>query len=150
MTPLQAPTRDQFTTSTFIEGQRPIMGFDEWWGQNQGQFPSSPMLNVPDVPQPNFTTQEQLIAQARATTPPAVQSVLSGQMPSPLQFGGLPLPTFQQLQALTPDEQQMLNTRLMTEFNVPLSDIAFQSQRQFSAPSMDRNRDLAKFRGYSV
>lgn len=150
MTPLQAPTRDQFTTSTFIEGQRPIMGFDEWWGQNQSQFPSSQMLNVPDVPQPNFTTQEQLIAQARATTPPAVQSVLSGQMPSPLQFGGLPLPTFQQLQALTPDEQQMLNTRLMTEFNVPLSDIAFQSQRQFSAPSMDRNRDLARFRGYSV
>tara|TARA_A100001037_G_scaffold102277_1_gene93050 strand:- start:209 stop:2968 length:2760 start_codon:yes stop_codon:yes gene_type:complete len=150
MYPLQKPTRDQFTTSTFIEGQRPIMGFDEWWGQNQGQFPSSPMLNVPDVPQPNFTTQEQLIAQARATTPPAVQSVLSGQMPSPLQFGGLPLPTFQQLQALTPDEQQMLNTRLMTEFNVPLSDIAFQSQRQFSAPSMDRNRDLARFRGYSV
>ena len=144
------PTREQFTTSTFTEGQRPIMNFENWWGQNQGQFNQTPMLSVPDVPTPNYTTQEQLIAQSRATTPPAVQSLLSGQNPSPLQFGGMPLPTFQQLQSLTPDEQQMFNQRLMTEFNVPLSDVAFQSQRQFSAPSMDRNRDLAKFRGYSV
>ena len=146
----QAPTREQFTTTTFTDAERPIMDFQNWWGQNQGQFNQTPMLSVPDVPTPNYTTQEQLIAQSRATTPPAVQSLLSGQNPSPLQFGGMPLPTFQQLQSLTPDEQQMFNQRLMTEFNVPLSDVAFQSQRQFSAPSMDRNRDLAKFRGYSV
>ena len=108
------------------------------------------MLNVPNSPIPQAVTQEQLIAQSRAVSPPAVQALLSGEMPSPLQFGGMPLPTFQQLQALTPSEQEMLNTRLLTEFNVPLSDVAFQTQRQFSAPSMDRNRDLAKFRGYSV
>jgi len=145
-----APTREQFTTTTFTDAPRPIMNFENWWDQNKLGFNQTPLLNVPNVPTPNYTTQEELIAQSRATTPPAVQSLLSGQMPSPLQFGGLPLPTFQQLQALTPDEQQMFNQRLMTEFNVPLSDVAFQSQRQFSAPSMDRNRDLARFRGYSV
>ena len=121
------------------------------WQTNVGQsFANTPMLNVPNTPIPRAVTQEELIAQSRAVSPPAVQSLLSGQMPSPLQFGGLPLPTFQQLQALTPSEQEMLNTRLLTEFNVPLSDVAFQTQRQFSAPSMDRNRDLARFRGYSV
>ena len=121
------------------------------WQTNVGQsFANTPMLNVPNTPIPRAVTQEELIAQSRAVSPPAVQSLLSGQMPSPLQFGGLPLPTFQQLQALTPSEQEMLNSRLLTEFNVPLSDVAFQTQRQFSAPSMDRNRDLARFRGYSV
>ena len=121
------------------------------WQTDVGQsFTNTPMLNVPNSPIPQAITQEQLIAQSRAVSPPAVQSVLRGEMPRPLQFGGLPLPTFQQLQALTPSEQEMLNSRLLTEFNVPLSDVAFQTQRQFSAPSMDRNRDLAKFRGYSV
>jgi len=121
------------------------------WQTDVGQsFSNTPMLNVPNSPIPQAITQEQLIAQSRAVSPPAVQSVLRGEMPRPLQFGGMPLPTFQQLQALTPSEQEMLNTRLLTEFNVPLSDVAFQTQRQFSAPSMDRNRDLAKFRGYSV
>ena len=121
------------------------------WQTDVGQsFTNTPMLNVPNSPIPQAVTQEQLIAQSRATSPPAVQALLNGEMPSPLQFGGMPLPTFQQLQALTPSEQEMLNTRLLTEFNVPLSDVAFQTQRQFSAPSMDRNRDLAKFRGYSV
>ena len=128
----------------------PQMGFEQWSTQVGPSFSPTPLLNVPDVPMPRPTTQAELIAQSRATTPPAVASVLSGQMPTPLQFGGLPLPTFQQLQALTPTEQQMLNTRLMTEFNVPLEDVAFQSRRQFGAPSMERNRDLAKFRGYAV
>ena len=144
----QGPTRAQFTET--IREQVPIPDFQSWAATQGPSFAPTPQLRVPDVPMPQRTTQEQLIAQARATTPPAVASVLSGQMPSPLQFGGLPLPTFQQLQALTPTEQQMLNTRLMTEFNVPLEDVAFQSQRQFSTPSMERNRDLARFRGYAV
>ena len=142
------PDRAQFTET--IREQIPVPTFQSW-AQSQGpSFAPTPLLNVPDVPTPQRTNQAQLIAQSRATTPPAVASVLSGQMPTPLQFGGLPLPTFQQLQALTPTEQDMLNSRLMTEFNVPLSDVAFQSQRQFGAPSMERNRDLARFRGYAV
>ena len=144
----QGPTRAQFTET--IREQVPIPDFQTWASTQGPSFAPTPLLNVPNVPTPRRTTQEELIAQSRATTPPAVASVLSGQMPSPLQFGGLPLPTFQQLQALTPTEQQMLNTRLMTEFNVPLEDVAFQSQRQFSTPSMERNRDLARFRGYAV
>jgi len=142
------PDRAQFTET--IREQIPVPTFQSW-AQSQGpSFAPTPLLNVPDVPTPQRTNQAQLIAQSRATTPPAVASVLSGQMPTPLQFGGLPLPTFQQLQALTPTEQDMLNSRLMTEFNVPLSDVAFQSQRQFGEPSMERNRDLARFRGYAV
>jgi hypothetical protein len=145
---LTGPTRAQFTET--IREQVPIPDFQTWAATQGPSFAPTPLLNVPNVPTPRRTTQEELIAQSRATTPPAVASVLSGQMPTPLQFGGLPLPTFQQLQALTPTEQQMLNTRLMTEFNVPLEDVAFQSQRQFSTPSMERNRDLARFRGYAV
>jgi len=145
---LSGPARAQFTET--IREQVPIPDFQTWASTQGPSFAPTPLLNVPNVPTPRRTTQEQLIAQSRATTPPAVASVLSGQMPSPLQFGGLPLPTFQQLQALTPTEQQMLNSRLMTEFNVPLEDVAFQSQRQFSTPSMERNRDLARFRGYAV
>lgn len=142
------PDRAQFTET--IREQIPVPTFQSW-AQSQGpSFAPTPLLNVPNVPTPQRTSQGQLIAQSRATTPPAVASVLSGQMPTPLQFGGLPLPTFQQLQALTPTEQEMLNSRLMTEFNVPLSDVAFQSQRQFGTPSMERNRDLARFRGYAV
>jgi len=142
------PGRAQFTET--IREQIPVPTFQSW-AQSQGpSFAPTPQLNVPNVPTPQRTSQGQLIAQSRATTPPAVASVLSGQMPTPLQFGGLPLPTFQQLQALTPTEQEMLNSRLMTEFNVPLSDVAFQSQRQFGTPSMERNRDLARFRGYAV
>ena len=142
------PDRAQFTETN--REQIPVPTF-QCWAQSQGpSFAPTPLLNVPDVPTPQRTNQAQLIAQSRATTPPAVASVLSGQMPTPLQFGGLPLPTFQQLQALTPTEQDMLNSRLMTEFNVPLSDVAFQSQRQFGTPSMERNRDLARFRGYAV
>ena len=142
------PDRAQFTET--IREQIPVPTFQSW-AQSQGpSFAPTPLLNVPNVPTPQRTNQAQLIAQSRATTPPAVASVLSGQMPTPLQFGGLPLPTFQQLQALTPTEQEMLNSRLMTEFNVPLSDVAFQSQRQFGTPSMERNRDLARFRGYAV
>ena len=153
-------------TNTWMDYSQPTApAFQDWrgtsrfagqptfadWQTNVGQsFANTPMLNVPNTPIPRAVTQEELIAQSRAVSPPAVQSLLSGQMPSPLQFGGLPLPTFQQLQALTPSEQEMLNSRLLTEFNVPLSDVAFQTQRQFSAPSMDRNRDLARFRGYSV
>jgi hypothetical protein len=145
---LSGPTRAQFTET--IREQIPVPTFQSW-AQSQGpSFAPTPLLNVPNVPMPQRTNQAQLIAQSRATTPPAVASVLSGQMPTPLQFGGLPLPTFQQLQALTPTEQDMLNSRLMTEFNVPLSDVAFQSQRQFGTPSMERNRDLARFRGYAV
>ena len=147
VTPQVKEYSDWLTTSQF---GGPQMGFDQWSTQVGPSFAPTPLLNVPDVPMPRPTTQAELIAQSRATTPPAVASVLSGQMPTPLQFGGLPLPTFQQLQALTPTEQQMLNTRLMTEFNVPLEDVAFQSQRQFGAPSMERNRDLARFRGYAV
>ena len=144
----QAPERSQFTET--IREQVPIPDFQSWAATQGPSFAPTPQLRVPDVPMPQRTTQEQLIAQSRATTPPAVASVLSGQMPSPLQFGGLPLPTFQQLQALTPTEQEMLNTRLMTEFNVPLEDVAWQSRRQFGTPSMERNRDLARFRGYAV
>ena len=147
VTPQVKEYSDWLTTSQF---GGPQMGFDQWSTQVGPSFAPTPLLNVPDVPMPRPTTQAELIAQSRATTPPAVASVLSGQMPTPLQFGGLPLPTFQQLQALTPTEQEMLNTRLMTEFNVPLEDVAFQSQRQFGAPSMERNRDLARFRGYAV
>lgn len=128
----------------------PQMGFEQWSTQVGPSFAPTPLLNVPQVPVPDQVTQAELIQQSRATTPPAVASVLSGQMPTPMQFGGLPLPTFQQLQALTPTEQQMLNTRLMTEFNVPLEDVAWQSRRQFGTPSMERNRDLARFRGYAV
>tara|TARA_B110000116_G_C16749885_1_gene542824 strand:- start:581 stop:1573 length:993 start_codon:yes stop_codon:yes gene_type:complete len=158
---------DQFNTTSNVSTFSPptAPAFQDWrgtsrfagqptfadWQTDVGQsFTNTPMLNVPNSPIPQAITQEQLIAQSRAVSPPAVQSVLRGEMPRPLQFGGLPLPTFQQLQALTPSEQEMLNSRLLTEFNVPLSDVAFQTQRQFSAPSMDRNRDLAKFRGYSV
>ena len=146
-TPTPMSYEDWVTTSQF---GAPQMGFEQWKTNVGPSFAPSQLLNVPEVPMPRATTQAELIANSRATTPPAVQSVLSGQMPTPLQFGGLPLPTFQQLQALTPTEQEMLNSRLMTEFNVPLSDVAFQSQRSFGAPSVDRNKDLARFRGYAV
>ena len=147
VTPQVKEYSDWLTTSQF---GTPTMGFDQWSTQVGPSFAPTPLLNVPQVPVPHQMTQAELIQQSRATTPPAVASVMAGQMPTPMQFGGLPLPTFQQLQALTPTEQEMLNTRLMTEFNVPLEDVAWQSRRQFGTPSMERNRDLARFRGYAV
>ena len=135
---------DQFKTTFDI----PTPAFETW--KSEYGFQPNPMVTMPQSPVPNQTSQAQLIANARATTPPAVEQVLQGEMPDALQFGGLQLPTFQQLQALTPDEREAMNTRLMTEFNVPLSDVAFQTERQFSAPSVDRNKDLARFRGYAV
>ena len=147
VTPQVKEYSDWLTTSQF---GTPTMGFDQWSTQVGPSFAPTPLLNVPQVPVPHQMTQPELIQNVKATTPPAVASVLSGQMPTPMQFGGLPLPTFQQLQALTPTEQEMLNTRLLTEFNVPLEDVAWQSRRQFGTPSMERNRDLARFRGYAV
>lgn len=147
ITPQVKEYSDWLTTSQF---GAPTMGFDQWSTQVGPSFAPTPLLDVPQVPVPDQVTQAELIQQSRATTPPAVASVMAGQMPTPMQFGGLPLPTFQQLQALTPTEQEMLNTRLMTEFNVPLEDVAWQSRRQFGTPSMERNRDLARFRGYAV
>ena len=144
------PSQEQFTERWQELAPREIPTFENWSVGGGPSFGPSPLLNVPQLNIPRRVSQGELIAQSRATTPPAVASVMSGQMPRPLSFGGLPLPTFQQLQSLTPTEQQMFNQRLMTEFNVPLEDVALQSQRQFRDPSADRSRDLARFRGYSV
>jgi hypothetical protein len=144
------PDEGMFTENWSELAPRNISTFDQWYDAGGASFGPSSLLTPPKLNIPRRVFQDQLIADARATTPPAVTSVMSGQMPTPLSFGNMPLPTFQQLQALTPTEQQMFNQRLMTEYNVPLADVAFQSQRQFGEPSAGRSRDLAKFRGYSV
>jgi hypothetical protein len=144
------PSEGMFTENWTELAPRNISTFDQWYDAGGASFGPSSLLTPPKLNIPRRVFQDQLIADARATTPPAVTSVMSGQMPTPLSFGNMPLPTFQQLQALTPTEQQMFNQRLMTEYNVPLADVAFQSQRQFGEPSAGRSRDLAKFRGYSV
>jgi hypothetical protein len=149
-----------FTTNTSTSTMPDQPSFADWMSTSEfatpldratfkTSFAPSQQLTVPEVPVPRLTSQAELIASDIATRPPAVDAMFAGTMPNALQFGNLPLPTLQQLNTLTPTERQMFNTSLLTQFNAPLEDVALQSQKQFGAPSMDRNRDLAKFRGYA-
>ena len=149
-----------FTTNTSTSTMPDQPSFADWMSTSEfatpldratfkPSFAPSQQLTVPEVPVPRQTSMAELMASDIATRPPAVDAMFAGTMPNPLQFGNLPLPTLQQLNTLTPTERQMFNTSLLTQFNAPLEDVALQSQKQFGAPSMDRNRDLAKFRGYA-
>jgi len=145
----QTMSRDEWMANA---GFGPQLTYANWEAgtdpNNRPTFEMTPLMEKQTFV-PNRTYQEQLITDARAVTPPAVESVLQGKMPTAYQlpFG---VPTFQQLQALTPDERSAMNTRLQTEFNVPLSDVEWQAQRQWmGGPSLDRNRQLAQFRGYN-
>jgi hypothetical protein len=155
-----AADQADFTTFTQTSTMPDKPSFADWMATSEfatpldratfkPSFAPSQQLTVPEVPVPRLTSQAELIASDIATRPPAVDAMFAGTMPNALQFGDLPLPTLQQLNTLTPTERQMFNTSLLTQFNTPLEDVALQSQRQFGAPSMDRNRDLAKFRGYA-
>ena len=141
-------TRDEWLATA---GFSNALTQEQWeTGQDSMSGPSftrTPKMN-PRTFEPNRTRQEELIYNARMVTPPAVTQVLQGEMPRSYQlpFG---VPTFQQLQSLTPDERDAMNTRLMTEFNVPMRDVEWQANRQWlGGPSVDRNRRLAEFRGY--
>jgi hypothetical protein len=124
--------------------------YEDWLaGENQSFTFANPM-NVPQVPTFNAPTQQEIINWSDATAPPAVQAMFRGTMPTPLSFGDIPVPTLQQLNTLTPAERQMYNTNLLARGNVDLDTVRQAAQTQFGAPSMDRSRDLAKFRGYSV
>ena len=157
---IPAATEADYTTFSRTETMPDKPSFADWMATSEfatpldratfkPSFAPSQQLTVPEVPVPRLTSQAELIASDIATRPPAVDAMFAGTMPNALQFGDLPLPTLQQLNTLTPTERQMFNTSLLTQFNTPLEDVALQSQRQFGAPSMDRNRDLAKFRGYA-
>ncbi len=157
---IPAATEADYTTFSRTETMPDKPSFADWMATSEfatpldratfkTSFAPSQQLTVPEVPVPRLTSQAELIASDIATRPPAVDAMFAGTMPNALQFGDLPLPTLQQLNTLTPTERQMFNTSLLTQFNTPLEDVALQSQRQFGAPSMDRNRDLAKFRGYA-
>lgn len=157
---IPAATEADYTTFSRTETMPDKPAFADWLKTSEfatpldrskfvPSFAPSQMLNVPEVPVPRMTSQAELIASDIATRPPAVDAMFAGTMPRALQFGDLPLPTLQQLNTLTPTERQMFNTSLLTQFNTPLEDVALQSQRQFGAPSMDRNRDLARFRGFA-
>jgi hypothetical protein len=124
--------------------------YEDWLDGGGPSFTFANPMNVPQVPTFDPPTQQELITFARATRPPAVQAMFQGTMPQALQFGDIPVPTIQQLNTLTPAEMQNYQTNLLAEANVDLDSIRQASRSQFGVPSMERSRDLARFRGYSV
>ena len=126
------------------------LGYNKWFTDVGPSFTFSQPMSVPQVPTFDAPSQQELITFARATAPPAVQAMFQGTMPPALRFGHIPVPTLQQFSALTPAEMQNYQTNLLAEANIDLDTIRQASRQQFGTPSMDRSRDLARFRGYSV
>ena len=126
------------------------MSYEAWLTGGGPSFTFSAPMSVPEFPTFSPPTQQEIIGWADATQPPAVQAMFQGTMPTPLSFGDIPVPTLQQLNTLTPAEREMYNTSLLARGNVDLDTVRQAARTQFGPPSMDRSRDLARFRGYSV
>jgi hypothetical protein len=89
-----------------------------------------PAFTLPNIPVPDEVTQAQLIADARAFSPPAVNALLANRRPRPQQFG-FALPTPGQLGSLTTQELAAFNTRIGVEFNTTLEDVETAINRRF-------------------
>ena len=86
-------------------------------------------FQLPQIARPQqarVPTQQELIESAKAKSPPGVRDIISGRRPANARFalGGSQwgIPTWLQLQMLTPDEREALKTRLAIE-NVSLTDL---------------------------
>ncbi len=102
-------------------------------------------LSLFDVVDTTQTSQGELESNALLATPPGPSSVLSGtKIPDLDVAGGSGFKLFspQQFDALTPDEQVALRTRLASK-NRSLTDFLFQSQRAFGG--LPRRRPRAVF-----
>lgn len=95
---------------------------------------------LPGIGLGSQVTQPQIQETARRFSPPAVESVFSGQMPQPLRFK-VQLPTQQLLGSLTPDELEAFSTRLATG-NESLSDLLFEINRRYTPRSTGAPRFL--------
>jgi hypothetical protein len=99
-------------------------------------------LSLFDVVDTRTTTQGELESNALLATPPGPASVLSGtKIPDLDVAGGSGFKLFspQQFEALTPDEQVALRTRLASK-NRSLTDFLFASQRSFAGTPRRRPR----------
>ena len=99
-------------------------------------------LNLFDAAAPPTTTNEELEASAQLATPPGPAAVLSGSSIPDLDVaGGSDFELFspQQFEALTPDEQVALKTRLASQ-NRSLTDFLFASNRFFRGTPRRRPR----------
>jgi hypothetical protein len=103
---------------------------------------SLPRMGAPAAPS---VTQAQLADMAVANTPPAIQALFNNQRAAPPTAlrsqgtdGGFLRPfTARQLGSLSKEDQGALNTRLLAQYNAPLSYVTDQTARMYG-PSRER------------
>lgn len=124
----------------------------DWWDRVADQSAIRDRFTTPDlVPVPPKTSMEQLVGMARGFLSPAAQDVYFGGAARPRTGFGFALPSYQQLQKLAPEERDALNTMMLTEFNVPLSNAVFEDRlrgmpTRTAAPAATAPRPTQMFR----
>lgn len=126
------------------KGRRPTTRLKKYAGGTlDGLSPESmSMLSLFDTVDTSRVTQDQLLNNARMSTPPGPANVAQGMRAPDLDVtAGSSFKLFspQQYTDLTPDEQAALGTRLASE-NKSLGDFLFQSQRVFAGRPRQRPR----------
>lgn len=96
-----------------------------------------PSFAIPEIPLPPTVTQEQLKGFEAASRPPAVSSILQGQMPKALDLG-FSLPTPQMYGSLTPDERKAFGSTLAIQYDVAPEDYETAIKQRFAAPAERR------------
>jgi len=101
----------------------------DWWNTVADQSAIQPRFAQPDMaPVQPMTSMEELVAMSRGFLSPAAQDVYFGGAARPKTGFGFALPSYQQLQRLAPEERDALNTAMLTEFNVPLSNAVYEER----------------------
>jgi hypothetical protein len=101
----------------------------DWWNTVADQPAMQQRFTQPDLaPVQPMTSMEELVALSRGFLSPASQDVYFGDAARPRTGFGFALPSYQQLQRLTPEERDALNTAMLTEFNVPLANAVFEER----------------------
>lgn len=101
----------------------------DWWNTVADQSAIQQSFVQPDlIPVKPMTSMEELVAMSRGFLSPAAQDVYFGGAARPRTGFGFALPSYQQLQRLTPEERDALNTAMLTEFNVPLSNAVYEER----------------------
>lgn len=105
--------------------------------------PQMPRLSfaAPQLPSQPTVTQDELKALELKNRPPAIASLLQGQMPTPLNVG-FAVPTPQMYNALTPDEKAAFATTLATQYNLAPSDVETSIMQRFGSPSQRTARQI--------